>query len=312
MVYLIICVEYYYQIFGVDVNLLVLLLILIFFFIYNTFFLFILLLPLKAKGIIKVYYKTRKKILLMRTSIAIYFDLENVDKKLSLKKLLQSITLEMEDTTPVFAIKLACGDTNAITNFRSQLRDLNFEIREAPHVSAKNMKNRADLILSVEAFESLYQNSPDIDLYVFITSDTDFTVIMDKLRKYGKNVWLVTKESEKDKELFTNSSDKILVMEDNFKDAEDKQKSQIVEILYELGFGKRISNVINEIINSFEVDQWYNGGVFGTKIRNTIKDFKYQKSSRIKSQNELFAELKKHGIMDTKKEGKVDSFKILK
>ena len=248
----------------------------------------------------------------MRTSIAIYFDLENVDKKLSLKKLLQSITLEMEDTTPVFAIKLACGDTNAITNFRSQLRDLNFEIREAPHVSAKNMKNRADLILSVEAFESLYQNSPDIDLYVFITSDTDFTVIMDKLRKYGKNVWLVTKESEKDKELFTNSSDKILDMEDNFKDAEDKQKSQIVEILSELGFGKRISNVINEIINSFEVDQWYNGGVFGTKIRNTIKDFKYQKSSRIKSQNELFAELKKHGIMDTKKEGKVDSFKILK
>lgn len=44
----------------------------------------------------------------MRTSIAIYFDLENVDKKLNLKKLLEAVTLDIEDdSTPVFAIKLA-------------------------------------------------------------------------------------------------------------------------------------------------------------------------------------------------------------
>lgn len=152
----------------------------------------------------------------MRTSIAIYFDLENIDKKFNLKKLLEAITLNIEDdTTPVFAIKLACGDTNNISKFREQLKNLNFEIRETPHVTVKK-KNRADLILTVEAFESLYQKSPDIDLYVFITSDTDFTVIMDKLRKYGKNVWLVTNEAEKDKELFTSSSDKILVIENCF------------------------------------------------------------------------------------------------
>lgn len=48
----------------------------------------------------------------MRTSIAIYFDLENVDKRLNLQKLLESITLNIDDSTPVFAIKLACGDTN--------------------------------------------------------------------------------------------------------------------------------------------------------------------------------------------------------
>ena len=33
----------------------------------------------------------------MRTSIAIYFDLENVDKKLNLKKLLEAVTLDIED-----------------------------------------------------------------------------------------------------------------------------------------------------------------------------------------------------------------------
>lgn len=249
----------------------------------------------------------------MRTSIAIYFDLENIDKKFNLKKLLEAITLNIEDdTTPVFAIKLACGDTNNISKFREQLKNLNFEIRETPHVTVKK-KNRADLILTVEAFESLYQKSPDIDLYVFITSDTDFTVIMDKLRKYGKNVWLVTNEAEKDKELFTSSSDKILVIENCFVGNENSKNeiTQIEKILNELGFSTTDSSSIKELIESFEKDKWFDGGLFGTKLRSLIKDFSY-KGKKVNSQNKLFDELKKNGIMETKKEGKIDSFKIVK
>lgn len=249
----------------------------------------------------------------MRTSIAIYFDLENIDKRLCLRNLLESITLNMEDSTPVFAIKLACGDDIAIGNFRDQLRDLNFDIREAPHVSKSNMKNRADLILTVEAFESLYQKSPDIDLYVFITSDTDFTVIMDKLRKYGKNVWLVTKESEKNKELFTSSSDKILVIEDSFKNSNDNvgEASQIEKIVSNLGFDKNTSRGMKKIIESFDKDVWYDGGLFGTKLRSLIKDFSY-KGKKVNSQNKLFGQLKEKGIMETKREGQVDRFKIVR
>ena len=195
----------------------------------------------------------------MRTSIAIYFDLGNVDSKLSLEKLLEAITLYIDkDTTPVFAIKLACGRTESIGNFRNQLRNLNFDIREAPQVSDVNSKNRADLILSLEAFESLYQKSPDIDTYVFITSDTDFTVIMDKLRKYGKEVWLVTRASDKDKQLFTSSSDKILVIDDYFsKPNVKKELSQIENILTNLGFSKQESSGIRNVIESFEKDIWY-------------------------------------------------------
>ena len=174
-------------------------------------------------------------------------------------------------------------------------------------------KNRADLILTVEAFESLYQKSPDIDLYVFITSDTDFTVIMDKLRKYGKNVWLVTKESEKDKELFTSSSDKILVIENCFI-GNDNSKNEITQsekILKELGFNEKETSSLKELIESFEKDKWFDGGLFGTKLRSLIKDFSY-KGKKVNSQNKLFDELKRNGIMETKKEGKVDSFKIIK
>ena len=250
----------------------------------------------------------------MRTSIAIYFDLENVDKKLNLKKLLEAVTLDIEDdSTPVFAIKLACGNTTSIANFREQLKNLNFDIREAPQVSEGNSKNRADLILTVEAFESLYQKSPDIDLYIFITSDTDFTVIMDKLRKYGKNVWLVTRAADKEKQLFTSSSDKILVIDDYFtkQDNSVKEPTQIEKILTVLDFNKTEASKIKKIIESFDKDKQYDGGLFGTKLRNLIKDFSY-KGKKVNSQNKLFEEFKKNGIIDTKKEGKVDSFKILK
>ena len=51
--------------------------------------------------------------------------------------------------------------------------------------------------------------------------------------------------------------------------------------------------------------------MFGTKLRNLIKDFSY-KGRKVNSQNKLFEELKKNGIIDTKREGKVDNFKILK
>lgn len=249
--------------------------------------------------------------------IALYFDLENVDSKLNLNKLLESITLTSgknieEQSEPVFAIKLACGNTDAISKFRDQMRDLNFHIREAPQVSNQNMKNRADLILSLEAFESLYQKTPEIDLYVFITSDTDFTVIMDKLRKYGKQVWLVTRKTDKDKKLFTSSSDKILVIENNFTGERKKNSSvsKLEKCLKDLDFTENESEKIKEIIESYDKEEWFLGGSFGKKIRGIIKDFTYR-GKKVNCQNKLFDELRKHKFIDTKKEDKVDYFKVL-
>ena len=47
------------------------------------------------------------------------------------------------------------------------------------------------------------------------------------------------------------------------------------------------------------------------KLRNIIKDFSY-KGKKVNSQNKLLEELNEYDIISTKKEGKVDSFKILK
>lgn len=164
----------------------------------------------------------------MKIPIAIYFDLENIDKSFNVEKLMDSISENLKDIgSPNFAIKLACGDKAAIDKFEEQLKDLNFTIQDTPHVAKSNLKNRADLILSLSAFENFYLNTPEIKLYIFITSDSDFTVIADILRKYGKDVWLVTKKEYSEKKLFSSCADKILAIE-NFFDTKssDEEKSE--------------------------------------------------------------------------------------
>lgn len=164
----------------------------------------------------------------MKIPIAIYFDLENIDKSFNVEKLMDSISENLKDIdSPNFAIKLACGDKAAIDKFEEQLKDLNFTIQDTPHVAKSNLKNRADLILSLSAFENFYLNTPEIKLYIFITSDSDFTVIADILRKYGKDVWLVTKKEYSEKKLFSSCADKILTIEDSFDTkSSDEEKSE--------------------------------------------------------------------------------------
>ena len=246
-----------------------------------------------------------------RIIIAIYFDLENIDKNLNINILLDNISLEIEEERQaVFAIKLACGDTTSIGNFRDQLRDNNFEIREAPHVSKKSIKNRADLILSMEAFETLVHNKPEIDLYVFTTSDTDFTVVMDKLRKYGKQVWLVTSENTLNNKLFSNSSDNILNLKNSFsKTAEENEKKQQGTTVSIKGFSKEHQQGILQVLDSFEKDTWYTYSSFGTKIKNLFKDFSY-KGKEYNSQTKMFMFLAEKKIIDIEKRGKLDYFKL--
>lgn len=66
----------------------------------------------------------------------------------------------------------------------------------------------------MDAFETLYLGNPQIDRYCFLTSDSDFTVIGDRLRKFGKEVWLVCKRKDKDRAILAKSFDNLLFLED--------------------------------------------------------------------------------------------------
>ena len=68
---------------------------------------------------------------------------------------------------------------------------------------------------------------------------------------------------------------------------------------------------MKEIIESYEKDVWLRSNSFGTKMKNVIKTFSYS-GKKVKSQTKLFEKLSEKKIIETKKEGSVDYFKIIK
>lgn len=166
--------------------------------------------------------------------LAIFIDLENVaDIEFSLDALIKSLILEDEhaeqgngsDNSYVFAIKDAYGSMSSIPkSLKTQLTEHNFSLHDTPHVARK--KNRSDLFISIDAFETLYLNNPSIDRYIFLTSDSDFTVISDKLRKFGKEVWLVCRKADEARKLLATACDKLLFLEDYQSEAQNVKKGR--------------------------------------------------------------------------------------
>ena len=251
----------------------------------------------------------------MRKFIAVYIDLENVAGILDLDQMLQDIILEEDKEAPeeyIFAVKIACGNTNSISKLRGQLINHNFDIREAPHVSGK--KNRADLIISLDAFEKLYLDKPSIDRFVFVTRDSDFSVIMDILRKYGKEVWLITMEGDAQRPIFTNCTDNIIALpqlkrprlkkiENDLKlkgdsrkrvgappqeKEDDKAKDEIAEEL----FGK--------VLISLDPSEEHFLNAIANKMRQLDKSFKIKNTS-YKKMTTLAKEFEKKGCFKTMK-----------
>jgi hypothetical protein len=152
-------------------------------------------------------------------TIAIYLDVENIQGMINFEDLLDDVRLQVINEfdgveKAVFGLKKAIGDSNNLKRFRNQLSELNFTIEDAPHIAYK--KNRADLMISVDALEKLHVGNPEFDLFVFLTSDSDYSIVMNTLRKYNRQVWLVGTEEDSQRVVFKSSTDKILII-DNYK-----------------------------------------------------------------------------------------------
>ncbi len=246
----------------------------------------------------------------MRKFIAVYIDLENVAGILNLDKMLQDIILEEDKEDPeeyVFAVKFACGNTNSISKLREQLINHNFDIREAPHISGK--KNRADLIISLNAFEKLYLEKPSIDRFVFVTRDSDFSVIMDLLRKYGKEVWLITQADDAQRPIFTSCTDNIMELPQLQKTASRKEKKTAKPKKDSLAAGekrppleeegesakdKTAEELFKRVLVSLDPSEEHQLTVIANKMRQLDKSFKI-KNTGYKKMTNLAKEFEKKG-----------------
>lgn len=167
-------------------------------------------------------------------NIAVYIYMENVcGIDFSLEEIMKSFTKSDQDNLNfIFAIKAAYGDQSKMpSKFKKSVIDHNFNIIDTPHIS--RCKNRADLLMSLDAFETLYLNTPEIDRYCFMTSDSDFTVIGDRLRKFGREVWLACRKSDKDRIILSKAFDNMIFLED-YKSDEIKVKKKQVNIIESL------------------------------------------------------------------------------
>ena len=239
-----------------------------------------------------------------RQFIAIYIDLENVAGRLDLKTLMQDLILEENREDPeeyIFAVKFACGNSASITKLRAQLTDYNFAIREAPRVTGK--KNRADLIISLDAFEKLYLEKPSIDRFVFVTSDSDFSIIMDMLRKYGKEVWLVTKEEDAQRGIFTNCTDNILTLPQKDKarkPSTDKTAPKHTDGNEKNEKSAHAKKLFVQVLRNLDQNKEYLVNSIGNKMRQLDKSFKITKTSYKRFAN-LLKEVEQDGLIKTRK-----------
>ena len=111
--------------------------------------------------------------------IAVLIDYENVGLTS-----IQWLFDQLSDLGRVI-VKRAYGDWSIAGNKRDQLLELGIEPVQLFH-SAASGKNSSDIRLAIDAIELLHQ-SP-VDIFVIVSSDSDFVSLVSKLRAGGKTV----------------------------------------------------------------------------------------------------------------------------
>ncbi|MDR2418516.1 MAG: NYN domain-containing protein [Treponema sp.] len=262
----------------------------------------------------RIRYNNFKENLVEYTVCAMYIDLENnIPSNINIKRLIEEIILRnksVNNSDTVFAVKMACGNKSSIEKLESKLSEYNFDIRNITKITS-NYKNRADLIISLEAFETLIINKPVIEKYIFITSDSDFTVIMEKLRKHGKQVWLVTNVEASQKPIFNNTCNEIFTFdkfidsnENNFKTNEeiDSSKTKEENIHQDISEDKnnlRAIEAFKRVLEILEHDKWYYNATIGSNFHQIDKSLDL-KNTRFKNIGNLVLYFQDKQLVETR------------
>ncbi|OEJ13088.1 NYN domain-containing protein [Brachyspira hampsonii] len=186
--------------------------------------------------------------------IGVYIDLENVSHlsyEVNFEQMLNNIFLfyknNLKDKEIVYSIKKAYGDAKSIKKYSKKLRDMHIDIIYS--VPVNKAKNMADMISSIDAFEDFVIDKK-IDIVIFISRDVDYTVVMDRLSRYGAIVGIVTVFDNAKRNIFKNSCSHIFKIED-YKSAEKhenepkKEENNIDKMEFLTFFYNRVLEIYN-------------------------------------------------------------------
>ena len=265
-------------------------------------------------------------------SIAIFCDFENValgvrDAKYS-KFDIQVIIERLHDKGKI-VVKRAYADWDRYKSSKRPLHEAAFELIEIPHVSYSG-KNSADIRMVVDALDLCYTKS-QIDVFVLVSGDSDFSPLVSKLRENDKKViGLGVKNSSSD--LLIENCDEFIFYDDLVRRKGErtdgrkksssrgssganntKTKKDHPKVSQEAPEAKREEalELVLDTVESLFTDR--DGSIWGSMVKQTLKRKRPGFSESYhgyRSFNQLLEDAQSRGLLDVEKDQKSGGYII--
>ena len=200
----------------------------------------------------------------LEPNVAVLIDYENVGLD-SIKDLLEQLTSDGRVT-----IRRAYGDWSVQRGKQDQLLELGIEPIHQYH-SNKSGKNSSDIRLAIEAIDLLHE-SP-IDIFVIVSSDSDFVPLVGRLRSSGKTV-IAAGRREATSPTLIKSCDRFIFLESE-KAADDSptpsRRRTTRRVSGSGGPATRSSDPRSLLLRAMDVSVDESGRVVGSKLYQTMR-----------------------------------------
>ncbi|MBN1873110.1 MAG: NYN domain-containing protein [Anaerolineae bacterium] len=124
-----------------------------------------------------------------KPQVAIFMDFENV--ALSAEDLYGkcdlNLIMNVAEQWGHSVIRRAYCDWTGFAQYQQDLIEYSFELTQLFRYSSRHRKNAADIQMVVDALETAFTH-PEVNVFVLVTGDSDFSAVARKLRAYGKQV----------------------------------------------------------------------------------------------------------------------------
>jgi len=125
----------------------------------------------------------------MDEQVAVFIDFENIalSAEQVYGKCELGIIMEAAEQWGRAIIRKAYCDWTGFSQYQQDLIEHSVELTQLFRYSSRHRKNAADIQMVVDALESAFMH-PEIQTFVLVTGDSDFSAVARKLRAYGKQV----------------------------------------------------------------------------------------------------------------------------
>lgn len=164
----------------------------------------------------------------MSEQLAIFIDFENIALWAEREFFDFEITdlIESLQTRGPAVVKRAYADWSRFTRYRDSMMNNSIDLIQI--YSVRSGKNRADIRLAIDAFE-IALTRPQIQTYVIVSGDSDFSPLAAKLREYGRYTIGIGPRSITHN-LLVRSCDEFIYLETALGEAGDVEERSCAEI----------------------------------------------------------------------------------